>query len=60
MKDLAFVSHMTVVESAAWCSYVSMVKEFLGRNRADYYQDIVKQILTNVQTLGAKMSIKLH
>jgi len=60
MKDLAFVSHMTVVESAAWCSYVSVVKEFLGRKRADYYQDIVKQILTNVQTLGEKMSTKLH
>jgi len=60
MKDLAFVSHMTVVESAAWCSHVSVVKEFLEKNRADYYQDIVKQILTNVQTLGAKMSIKLY
>jgi len=31
MKDLAFVSHMTVVESAAWCSYVSVVKEFLEK-----------------------------
>jgi len=60
MKDLAFVSHMTVVESAAWCSYVSVVKEFLGKKRADCYQDIVKQILTNIHTLGAKMSIKLH
>jgi len=31
MKDPAFVSHMTVVESATWCSYVSVVKEFLGK-----------------------------
>jgi len=60
MKDLAFVSHMTVVESAAWCSYVFVVKEFLGKKRADYYQDIVKQMLTNFQTLGARMSAKLH
>jgi len=28
MKDSALVSYMTVVESAAWCSYVSVVKEF--------------------------------
>jgi len=60
MKDPAFVSHMTVVESAACCSYVSVVKEFLGKKRADCYQDLVKQMLTNFQTLGAIMSIKLH
>jgi len=60
MKNPAFVSHMTVVESAAWCSSVSVVKEFLGEKRADYYQDIVKQKLTNFQTLEARMSIKLH
>jgi len=60
MKDPAFVSHMIVVESAAWCSYVSVVKEFLGKKRKDCYQDIIKQMLTNFQTLGARMSIKLH
>jgi len=38
MKDPVFVSHMTVVESAAWCSYVSVVKEFLGKKRADCYK----------------------
>jgi len=59
MKDPAFVSHMTVVEYAAWWSYVSVVKE-LGKKRADCYQNIVKQMLMNFQTLGARMSIKLH
>jgi len=60
MKNPAFFFHMTVVESAAWCSYVSVVKEFLGKKRADCYQDIVKQMLTNFQTLGARMGMKLH
>ena len=59
-RDPAFVLHMTVVESAAWCSYVFMVKEFLGKTKADCYQDIVKQMLTNFQALGARMSIKIH
>ena len=35
IRDPVFVLHMTVVESAAWCSYVSMVKEFLGKTKAD-------------------------
>ena len=51
---------MTVVKSAAWCSYVSVVKEFLGKTKADCYQDIVKQMLTNFQAVGARMSIKIH
>ena len=60
IKHPAFVLHMTVAESAAWCSYVSVEKEFLGKTKADCYQDIVKQMLTNFQALGAKMSIKTH
>ena len=60
IRDPAFVLHMTVVESAAWCSYVSVVKEFLGKTKADCYQDIMKQILTNFQAIGARMSIKIH
>ena len=60
IRDPAFVLHMTVVESAAWCSYVSVVKEFLGKTKADCYQDIVKQMLTNFQDLGTRMSTKIH
>ena len=60
MRNPAFALHMTVVESAAWCSYVSVVKEFLGKMKAACYQDIVKQMLTNFQALGASMSIKIH
>ena len=47
IRNPAFVLHMTVVESAAWCPYVSVVKEFLEKTKADCYQDIVKQMLTN-------------
>ena len=30
IQDQAFTSHMTALESAAWCSYVSGVREFLN------------------------------
>ena len=39
--------------------YVSVVKEFWGKTNADCYQDIVKQMLTNFQALGARISIKI-
>ena len=60
MKDEDFVLHMNAVESAAWCSYISVVKEFLGNNKADNYQELVEMMLTNFQALGARMSIKVH
>ena len=59
-RDPAFVLHMTVVESAARCSYVSVVKEFLEKTKADCYQDMLKQMLTNFQAFGARMIIKIH
>ena len=40
--------------------YISVVKEFLGNNKADNYQELVEMMLTNFQALGARMSIKVH
>ena len=51
---------MTAVESAAWCSYVSVAREFLGNTKASNYQHLVDLMLRNFQGLGARMSIKLH
>ena len=28
IQDQAFTSHMTALESAAWCSYISVVRKF--------------------------------
>ena len=60
MKDEDFVLHMNVVEYAAWCYYISVVKEFLGKNKADNYQELVEMMLTNFQALKARMSINVH
>ena len=51
---------MTVPESEAWESFVSVVENFLGNHKAPNYEEIVQNMLTNFQTLGANMSIKLH
>ena len=34
IQDQAFTSHMTALESEAWCSYVSVVREFLNNTKA--------------------------
>ena len=60
MQDQTFTACMTVAERAGWCSYVSVIQEFLGNTKASNYQNPVDVMLQNFQALGARMSIKLH
>ena len=60
IQDQTFTSHMTAVESDAWCSYVSEVREFPGNTKASNYRYLVDVMLRNFQALGSRMSIKLH
>ena len=60
MQDQIFTACMTVVERAAWCSYVSVIQEFLGNTKASNYRNLVDVMLQNFQALGARMSIKPH
>ena len=60
MQDQTFTARMTVAGRDAWCSYVSMIQEFLGITKASNYQNLVVVMLQNFQAFGARMSIKLH
>ena len=60
IQHQAFTSHMTAVESAVWCSYVSVVREFLRNTKASIYRYLVDVMLRNFQALGSRMSVKLH
>ena len=60
MQDQIFAACMTVAERAAWCSYVSVIREFLSNTKASNYRNLVDMMLQNFQALGARMSIKLH
>ena len=60
MQDQIFTARMTAAERAAWCSYVSGIREFLGNTKPSNYRNLVNVMLQNFQALGARMSIKLH
>ena len=60
MQDQNFTACMTLAEWAAWCSYISVMREFLGNTKASNYQNLVDAMLQNFQALGARMSIKLY
>ena len=48
---------MTDVELSAWSSFVSLV---LGNHKALNYVELVENMLTKYQEMGANMSIKIH
>ena len=60
MQDQTFTARMTVAERATWCSYVPVIREFLGNTKACKYRNFVDMTLQNFQILGARMSIKLN
>ena len=51
---------MTDVELSALSSFVSLVKNFLGNHKALNYVELVDNVLTKYQEMGANMSIKVY
>ena len=47
MQDQTFISRKTVDERAAWCSYVSVIRNFLVNTNASNYQNFVDVMLQN-------------
>ena len=52
--------NMTNIELSAWSSFVFLVKNFLGNHKALNYVELVENMLTKYQEMGANMSIKVH
>ena len=60
IKDSQFVRHMTEHESAAWTTFVLIIKNFLGNYNASNYVELVSNMLSSFKDLGCDMSIKVH
>ena len=50
---------MTALERDAWESFRNVVHGFLGRNKADNYEDLVETLLQTHCKLGSRMSLKM-
>jgi hypothetical protein len=51
---------MNSIESCAWCSFVLVVKNFLGNKKADDYTQLVEDVLFLFNMLGCNMSVNAH
>lgn len=45
---------------AAWKSFKSVVKGFLGNNKEENYETLVSELLRSYKKMGCRMSLKIH
>ena len=60
LKDKKFESTMKCIELRAWQAFTRVVDGFFGNKRSSEYILHVRQLLESFQSLGARMSIKMH
>jgi hypothetical protein len=60
VEDSHFTESMNEIESNAWCSFVKVIQNFLGKHKSQNYVELVGEMLTNFNKLGCNMSIKVH
>ena len=60
LNDGHFEETMTAPQLAAWQAFRSVCTEFLGNHRSENYIDHIQRLLTSYESLGCKMSLKLH
>ena len=51
---------MKTEERSAWMSFAEVVSNFLGNHKAENSCELVQQLLSSLQALGCKMSVKVH
>ncbi|GFO37320.1 hypothetical protein PoB_006382500 [Plakobranchus ocellatus] len=58
LKDEVFLTKMTPVESEAWNAFKTICENFLGNKKDPNYKELVSNLLSSYQQLGARMSLK--
>ena len=60
IRDDQFVAKITALERTEWLSFVAVVQNFLGNNKAENDSEFVNRMLLAFHDLGCNMSIKFH
>ena len=60
MNDHEFPSSTSKEEFHAWDAFVKVVKNFFGNKKVSNYKQLVANLLSSFEDIGAKISIKVH
>ena len=55
-----FPQRLNEKEKAAWISFIAVVQGFLGNNKAENYEQLVRNLVKNYSAMGCRMSLKVH
>lgn len=58
--DEKFPTLLNRTQKASWNSFKAVVSGFLGNNKAENYEKLVEDMLTNFKAMGCRMSLKVH
>ena len=60
IDDKNFIKCLLATEAAAWASFKSVVRNFLGKRKSDDYRQIIGDLLRNYCKMGFQMSLKIQ
>jgi hypothetical protein len=60
IANSSFDEALTEPELRAWKSFKAVCANFLGNHKADNYELIVHELLSAYESLGCRMSLKVH
>ena len=60
MNSDEFTQLLNTNEKQAWNNHKEVVNGFLGKTRADNYQELIETMLESFKIMGSRMSHKLH
>ena len=60
LSDQDFKSKMNSVEKHAWHVFEAFVSNFLGNNKSEESQDIVRNMIKTYEALGSRISVKIY
>lgn len=60
MKCKRFPMLLSKVEINAWNSFMAIISNFLGNNKAENYEQIVKEMIRNFGKMKVNQSLKIH
>lgn len=60
MLDSTFPTLLSPIEKRAWMGFISLCKNFLGRNKSSNYIEVVNEFLEAYEEMKCRMSIKVH
>ncbi|KAJ4435146.1 hypothetical protein ANN_23722 [Periplaneta americana] len=60
MHDKDFENKLSEGEKAAWQAFKSVCSSFLGNEKAENYEDLVRDMVKCFRVIGCNMSLKLH